>query len=150
MKKVVKNSCYGGFNLSPKALKRYAELKGKEIYFFDIDWKNKESRYIPITPEEAEGKLFISYYTVPNPEEYKLYEIGVDGTYKDANKRAEEIHIEIESRDDPDLVKVVEELGDAAGGRFSQLEVVEIPDDVEFVIDEYDGLETIREKHRSW
>jgi hypothetical protein len=53
-------------------------------------------------------------------------------------------------RDDPELVKVVEELGDAANGRFAQLEVVEIPADVDWFIDEYDGSESIHEKHRSW
>ena len=32
--KLVINSCYGGFHLSPKALKRYLELKGKNAYFY--------------------------------------------------------------------------------------------------------------------
>jgi hypothetical protein len=30
------------------------------------------------------------------------------------------------------------------------LEIVEIPDDVEYTIEEYDGLEHIAEKHRTW
>ena len=34
MKEVVINSCYGGFGLSPKAIKRYLELKGKECFFY--------------------------------------------------------------------------------------------------------------------
>jgi xanthine dehydrogenase molybdopterin-binding subunit B len=53
-------------------------------------------------------------------------------------------------RDDPILVKVVEELGDKANGRFSDLEVVEIPDDIEWDIEEYDGKEWVAEKHRTW
>ena len=32
--KLVINSCCGGFHLSPKALKRYLELKGKNVYFY--------------------------------------------------------------------------------------------------------------------
>jgi len=28
--------------------------------------------------------------------------------------------------------------------------VVEIPDDIEFVIEEYDGIEWVAEKHRVW
>lgn len=53
-------------------------------------------------------------------------------------------------RDDPALIRVVEELGKAASGRFAELKVVEIPDDVEWEIDEYDGSEQIAEKHRTW
>ena len=53
-------------------------------------------------------------------------------------------------RNHPLLIKVVEELGDKASGRFACLEVVEIPDDVEWQIEEYDGSEWIAEKHRTW
>lgn len=48
------------------------------------------------------------------------------------------------------LVRVVEELGDEANGRFAELKVVDIPDEVEWQIDEYDGLEWVAEKHRTW
>lgn len=53
-------------------------------------------------------------------------------------------------RDDPDLVFVVEQLGEAANTRFSSLKVVSIPDDVEWYIEEYDGNEHVAEKHRTW
>lgn len=53
-------------------------------------------------------------------------------------------------RDDMHLVKTVEELGVKASGRYSVLEVIEIPDDVKWEIREYDGSETIEELHRSW
>jgi hypothetical protein len=53
-------------------------------------------------------------------------------------------------RNDQYLVRVVEELGDDVNGRFSELKVVDIPDDVEWQIDEYDGLEWVAEKHRIW
>ena len=46
--------------------------------------------------------------------------------------------------------QTVEELGDLASGRYSVLEVVEIPDDVKWEISEYDGSERIHECHRSW
>jgi hypothetical protein len=48
------------------------------------------------------------------------------------------------------LIQVVEELGEKASGRFADLKVVEIPDDVEWQIDEYDGLEWVSERHRTW
>lgn len=53
-------------------------------------------------------------------------------------------------RDDPFLVQVVEQLGSAANGFYSELKVVEIPDDVEWYIDEYDGHEHVAEKHSTW
>ena len=53
-------------------------------------------------------------------------------------------------RDNPNLVKVVETLGSRANGVHAKLRVVEIPDDIEWEIDEYDGQETINEAHRSW
>jgi len=54
------------------------------------------------------------------------------------------------ARDDPHLVQVIEELGHAAGGSFASLKVVEIPDDVIWDINEYDGSEWIAEQHRTW
>jgi hypothetical protein len=53
-------------------------------------------------------------------------------------------------RDDPMLIKVIEILGEEANGNFSELKIVEIPDDVEWIIEEYDGAEWIAEKHRTW
>lgn len=53
-------------------------------------------------------------------------------------------------RADPVLVKVVEELGAEANGSFAKLKIVEIPDNVEYQIDEYDGEEWVAERHRTW
>ena len=55
-----------------------------------------------------------------------------------------------EDRSDPDLVAVVEELGDRADGWASELVVVEVPDNVKWHIEEYDGCEHIAEDHRTW
>lgn len=55
------------------------------------------------------------------------------------------------SRDDPDLVAIIEELGSQeVGGRYSTLKVVEIPEGVDWIIQDYDGVEWIAEKHRTW
>jgi hypothetical protein len=53
-------------------------------------------------------------------------------------------------RDDKILVHVVEQLKEEANGKFASLKVVEIPDNVDWFIDEYDGRECIRENHRVW
>lgn len=56
----------------------------------------------------------------------------------------------IVERDNAILVQLVEELGAAASGSYAAMHVVEIPDDVEWQICEYDGLEWVAEKHRTW
>ena len=48
------------------------------------------------------------------------------------------------------LVEVVRQLGSQANGRFADLKIVEIPDNIEWEISEYDGIETVEEKHREW
>lgn len=53
-------------------------------------------------------------------------------------------------RDDPRLIAVVEHLGASANGSYAALKVVEIPDEVEWEIQEYDGREWVAEKHRTW
>lgn len=88
MQKIVINKCYGGFELSEKAL-----------------------RFIG-TP------LNYSYYDIP--------------------------------RDSLELVLCVEALGELANGPHTDLKIVEIPDNVEWKIEEYDGVEWIAEVHRTW
>jgi hypothetical protein len=53
-------------------------------------------------------------------------------------------------RDDSVLVAVVEELGANAGSHYSDLQIVNIPDDVNWTIEEYDGNEWVAEVHRTW
>ena len=53
-------------------------------------------------------------------------------------------------RNDPILVEIVEQLGEDANGRFAKLKVVEIPDNVQWLIQDYGGDEWIAEKHRTW
>ena len=69
--------------------------------------------------------------------------------YNDLTNSTAEYYWDIE-RDDPILVQVVEELGNEANGAFAELEIVDIPDGVNWHINEYDGMESIHEDHRSW
>lgn len=54
------------------------------------------------------------------------------------------------ARNDSKLVECVEKLGEEANGMCAELKVVEIPDDVNWKIGEYDGLEWVEEVHRRW
>lgn len=53
-------------------------------------------------------------------------------------------------RNDSRLVEAVETLGERANGSYAELKVVEIPDGIDYYIHNYDGMESIQEKHRSW
>ena len=54
------------------------------------------------------------------------------------------------ARDDPVLVAIVRELGADANGNYADLKIVEVPYGVEWQIEEYDGVEWVAEKHRTW
>jgi hypothetical protein len=54
------------------------------------------------------------------------------------------------ARDNPVLVSVVEDLKSRANGAHANLKIVQIPADVSWVIEEYDGKEWVAEQHRTW
>lgn len=135
--KVVINGCFGGFGLSPKAVKLYAEKKGMAIYTVKNIIKNdrltNKYKYVDWDSDD----IFINYITK---------ELNDDGTMKDGSYFYDG---DLE-RTDKTLIEVVEELGAEANGWAAKLKIVEIPDDVDWYIHDYDGLESIYEKHRSW
>lgn len=54
-------------------------------------------------------------------------------------------------RTSPELIHLMETKGSEwCSGRCAELKVVEIPDGVDYIITEYDGLEQIEETHRVW
>ena len=53
-------------------------------------------------------------------------------------------------RSDPLLLQVVRELKTKASGLCARLVIVEIPDGVEWTIEECNGYEWVAEKHRKW
>jgi hypothetical protein len=136
--KIVINSCYGGFGLSHKAVLRYFEIKGVAVYpekdrWGYTYWLVPESERVPL----KEGNDF-SKMSMPERQAY-------NEAYASQTIYPREIE-----RDDPVLVQVVEELGGEADGDCANLNVIEIPDDIEWEIHEYDGMEHIAEKHRTW
>lgn len=158
--KVVINKCYGGFGLSARAVRRICELKGRPCFFFRRKpGASLDEPMIPATAEDVDDAddLFYSAYDIPNPhdvlpDQRNWHEMTTDE--RRASNEAWEQHTiptgrEIE-RHDLDVVRAVEELGDAASGRFAKLKIVEIPDGVEYEVDEYDGMEHVAELHRTW
>lgn len=54
------------------------------------------------------------------------------------------------SRDDPFLIQAIEELGQEANTPWCNIKILEIPFDVDWQIQDYDGREWIAERHRTW
>lgn len=135
MKIVVNDGGYG-FGLSPLAFKKLAELQGREIYFYVYKY-NLDNYFKVNNVEDIENDMF--FYPVTKD----LGDIASeDDIFNYMFKEPE--------RNDPLLVKVVEILGEKANGEYAELKIVEIPDDVDWIIEEYDGAEWVSEKHRIW
>jgi len=115
VRKIVINSCYGGFGLSREAILKYLELAGIEYTFEPQQDRDTQNR--------LGSKIIVN---------------GVS------------FHEHTITRDDPALVSVVKQLNEKANGTNADLKIVDIPADVKWQIDEYDGKEWVAECHRTW
>ena len=139
--KIVINRCFGGYGLSHEAVMRYLELKGITVY-----------------PEQGEGTWKFWTYWLVKPEDRleekegaDFYAMSIEDRQAYNKQYSDETFVDGDiARNDSVLVQVVEELGDVANGEHAELAIVEIPDDVEWEISEYDGSEHVAEKHRVW
>lgn len=138
---IVINRCWGGFGLSVKAIKRYAELSGFKIYVYKKKDNKREEHIRVDTKEEEEGTLRIFYYLK------KDFGKEIGKLPNDDNLWFSERDIK---RDDEILVQVVKELGKKANGEYAELRIVKIPSNIDWDIDDYDGMEKVEEKHRVW
>ena len=136
MQKIVINNCYGGFSLSEKGLTRYLELKGKNAFFYKYNFDSRKYTKVP----RGKDDFFSTCFTKDYGNIVSDLEVNKDDLFS-----AREIN-----RDDPDLIRVVEELGEEANGHNASLKIIEIPSDVKWIIEEYDGSEWVAEEHRTW
>lgn len=149
--KIVINGCYGGFSLSEDAVRHMADAGSERAKAEIAEYEEQKAAIqhyaltgnLPASDEPEHHTRFtksmfdidIKYRDgVPKFHGFGYVE-GFDGAYE---------------RNDPLLVAAVEALGERANGECSSLRVVEVPDGVDWEIDEYDGLEHIAEKHRTW
>ena len=136
--KIVINRCFGGFGLSPKALLALHE-RGMPGIATPI-----EEAYHPRNADVLKRELATWRRYAPGNKSGFLTIFSSDEKFVLYGGRLNE------HRAHPDLVRVVEEMGAEASGDFAELAVIEIPDGVDWEIEEYDGNETVAEKHRTW
>lgn len=130
MAKIAYNRCFGGFGLSHAAIMRYADLKGIKLYAFVADYESgKRDAYRPFSDADNERQPTIHYCTTPE--------------FSNETYWSEHDAIRNNARHDPDLIKVIEELGSKANGFCAELRIAELPSGTAYRIDEYDGRETV-------
>jgi len=126
VQKVVYNSCYGGFGFREKI----------------IEWVRENQEELKKQYNDADVENLVEA-TLKG----EMYDDGSGPKTTDGVSR-----FEIE-RGNHLLADIVDGETDYSGminTRHSSLRVAEVPDGVEWVIDEYDGVETVKEKTRSF
>lgn len=134
--KVAINASYGGFSLSPEAIKLYCQKAGIGCYFFKREYTSPK-KLVPVSnPDDSFGWCA---YSIPNPQEQENpYDYIISDSFR--NDRTNKF-----------LIETIEELGaEAATGKSGKIKIVEVPDDVKWHIAEYDGWEWVAEDHRKW
>ena len=145
--KIAVNRCYGGFGLSVAAFKRLIEMNSplvRKITYSEYTGGRASSFFNQEDEWQAKDWHDVGDGLFAGHGEYVLYdETGETVWTHDARS--------YENRTHPDLLAVIKELGeDVASGEHAEIEIVDIPDGIEYEIEDYDGIETVEEAHRSW
>jgi len=141
--KLVINVCFGGFTLSAEALLKLHEM-GETSIATPVD------EYYP--PERRNKKEGYGYHHALDNWKNYLANSRKGGAFLTVFSPDEKYVLSGYNipRDNPNLIRVVEEMGEAAHGSCSTLKVIEIPDGVSWHIEDYDGNEHVAENHRTW
>ncbi len=140
--KLVLNKCFGGFGLSHEAMMEIFKHKGVTVYPYIT---NIDDDYTGTTWTRFQGQPPTSWF---DNIEYLGIDPGKDSFVTGIGARCNEYN-QFDSQaydnytNDADLVAVVEALGDEASGVFAELRIVEIPDGMNYTIDDYGGVETV-------
>lgn len=143
---VVINQCYGGFGLSPEAVYWLKERgwRGIEAHKIEDYYGDRLEADDSIIGHKANLQKWREHLAVPKERELFLV------VYSPDEKEVWNYSRNDAFRADPELIECVKTMGEKADGRYANLAIIEIPDGVDWHIDEYDGFESIHENHRSW
>lgn len=122
------------------------KIKCKEIYFYEGVFVEPDKRIYTKVKASNKGLFanavcedFGNEFILENDEQFEDF-------YKNVISASDE-----KWRTDDDLINLLEEKGsEFVSGPYSSLKIIEIPDDVEWEVEEYDGSEWVSEKHRTW
>ena len=117
------------FEISHNGIKRYAEIKGIELY--------------PYCRSRRSGFFLLTETDDINPNESVHWTTRKLDTITDDEVMKYEFRRQDIERNDPALVQMVEELGKESSP-FSELKIIEIPDDVNYEIIFYNGAEMVK------
>lgn len=120
--KIVVNSCYGGFGLSDEAFDWLIMNKAWTVTKYLKDGKTLKDKNAKLTLTDK-PEFYGKYWAVMERDELRI---------------------------DKDVIECVERLGNKANGNHAILRIAEIPNNIKWEIDEYDGIESVHEEHRSW
>lgn len=142
--KLVINACYGGFGLSERAFLWLID-NGMPVKPHIAQKRDEQGRWLPEPRNEGDHITDLDH-----PESDLGDLINPEGHRKICGRFGAGWLREDRHRGNELLVRCVEALGAEANGMCAKLKVVEIPDGIEWEVEEYDGYERIAEKHRSW
>ncbi|WP_217597851.1 hypothetical protein [Cohnella sp. GbtcB17] len=128
--KIAINRCFGGFQLSHEGFLKLIE-RGWSVTVFN---ENVEAADPKADLIDMSSSKYYSRWSDPASSHYSFTR-GRDTK---------------ELRTNSDLIAVIEELGERANTQVSELKIVDIPDEIEWEISNYDGLERVEEAHRVW
>jgi hypothetical protein len=149
--KVVINGCFGGFGLSDAAYEKLIEWGVPVRKYVEQERDPVTLLYLPQPLNDGEV-IFDRELTPPGENDF----CDIYHKYKGQSRSAQRYWESwtSDNRTHPLLIRLVEEMGaghrTGASGDCAHLKIVEIPDDVEYEIQEYDGNEHIAEVHRTW
>lgn len=161
MKKVVINKCYGGFSVSPEVAVELFKVENKvdKVYIYDeiIEDSCDSIMYEYKRIDNFEFDEFGNFNNIDigGWNTYiTTYDFGELVKYKDLEGNKSKYLLTAQQdvdREDVNLINMIEKLGsNRCSGDCAKLKIIEIPKDVKYEIQDYDGNEWIAERHRTW
>lgn len=138
---VLINRCYGGFNISGQVLFELIENKSEliKVHKFN-EWFTSTHEYETDAYKEFKPDWLIN-----------SWENIIINNITKLVYRLNEGDDPIKFRSNKELINIFNKLGkEKFSGPFADIQLIDIPDNIEVKLSEYDGVEWIAEKHRTW
>jgi len=143
-KKILINTDIGLFNLSYLASQYYLELSGQNHFFYRCTGDYYEIIDITDIDENDNGNYEFIYISLI----YQGHIVAIDAFDFDSVFFPGSLDT---CRDDENLIKAFEVLGDKCNTEDCKLLIIEIPNNIQYYIEQQDGCgEVVHEYHKQW